>query len=129
MAETNKQIVEKVNAGFAANDPEVFLSFCADDAEWKIAGDQTLKGKNAVREFVSGMKEMEAPTFDVEELVAEGDSVICYGDMTMKMEKDDKPAPYSYVDAYRFSNGKITRLQTFVVKHKTEGEKSGKATA
>ena len=42
MAETNREIVEKVNAAFSENKPEVFLDHCSDNVEWTIVGDQTL---------------------------------------------------------------------------------------
>ncbi|HTH36761.1 MAG TPA: nuclear transport factor 2 family protein, partial [Pyrinomonadaceae bacterium] len=105
MSVKNKQIVEKVNAAFSENKPEGFLDACADNVEWTIVGDQSFKGKDAIRKFMSSMKGQEPPKFTVEETIAEGDSVVCYG--TMKMA-DDKGivGDYSYVDAYRFSGDK-----------------------
>ena len=129
MSETNKEIVNRVNTAFSENKPEVFLDLCHDDIEWTIVGDQSFSGKTAIRDFMSSMEGQEPPKFTVDEIIGEGDSVVCYGTMTMKMENDKEPAPYSYVDAYRFRDGKIARLQSFIVKHKTEEEKSGTAAA
>ena len=47
--------------------------------------------------------------------IAEPISSRLYGDMTMK-EKDGNTAPYAYWDIYRFRNGKIAELNSFVVK-------------
>ena len=47
MSSRNKEIVEKVNAAFAANDLEGFLALCADDVEWSMIGEKTCKGKAA----------------------------------------------------------------------------------
>jgi ketosteroid isomerase-like protein len=69
---------------------------------------------------------MEPPKFTVDQIIAEGDSVVCYGDMKMKDEAGNE-GQYSYVDAYRFSGDKIADLKSFVVKHKTEGESKKKA--
>lgn len=121
MSSKNKEIIEKVNASFAEGNIEGFLSFCAEDAEWQMVGDKAFKGKEAIREFMSSMEHtgMEPPKFTVDEVIAEGDSVVAYGDMTM--EEDGETVPYSYADVYRFREDQIIRLQSFVVKHKTEG--------
>ena len=50
MSETNKAIIEKVNAAFDQNNPEVFLEYCADDIRWDMAGGEVQKGKQAIRE-------------------------------------------------------------------------------
>lgn len=130
MSEKNKKIVEQVNAAFAEGNNEGFLKLCADDVEWKMIGEKTIKGKNAVREFLSSMEcgGTEPPHFTVDALIAEGDSVVGYGDMTMKTEtgEDDR---YSYCDIYQFSNDEIVGLQSFVVKHTTKSESEQKAAA
>ena len=128
MSAKYKEIVEKVNAAFAEGKPEGFLNFCAEDVEWQMVGDKAFKGKESVREFLSSMEHsgMEPPKFTVDETIADGESVVAYGDMTMKDEKGET-MPYSYVDVYRFRNDEIVRLQSFIVKHKTEGESTQKA--
>ena len=128
MSDKNSEIVEKVNTAFAENKPEVFLGYCTNDVVWRMVGDREFKGKDAIKEFMASMEGMEPPKFGVDEIIAGGDSVVSYGDMKMKGE-DGKEADYSYCDIYHFSDGKITELRTFIVKHKTEGEASEKATA
>jgi uncharacterized protein len=128
MAEINREIVEKVNAAFSENKPEVFLDHCSDNVEWTIVGDQTLTGKTGIREFMSSMGDAPPPKFTVDEIIASDNSAACYGDMTMA-DKSGKEADYSFCDVYRFNNGKITSLRSFVVKHKTEGEAGQKAAA
>jgi uncharacterized protein (TIGR02246 family) len=82
MSLKNKEIVEKVNAAFAENDPEVFLSNCADDVTWTMVGEKTNNGKKAIQKWLAEMKDMEPPKFTVDKIIAEGDSVVCCGDMT-----------------------------------------------
>ena len=110
----NKEIVEKVNAAFAANDLEGFLALCADDVEWSMIGEKTCKGKTAIREWMSSMP-AQPPIFDVATLIAEGDLVMAQGDMTMT-DKDRDVVPYSYCDIYRFRGDKIAELKSFVIK-------------
>jgi len=111
---TNKAIVEKVNAAFAENSVEGFLSFCADDIEWTMVGDRTVKGKDAIRTWMASMGSSEPPKFTVQNVVGEGDFVVAYGDMTMK--EDGKLNPYAYCDVYRFRGGTIAELRSFVLK-------------
>lgn len=114
----NKEIVEKVNESFAEGGVEGFLSQCTDDVVWTITGDRSVKGKNAIREWISSL-DIEPPKLTVDNIVAEGDFVTAYGNMTMK-EKDGKTVPYAYCDIYRFRRGKIAELNSFVIK--TEGK-------
>jgi uncharacterized protein (TIGR02246 family) len=128
MSQQNKSIVEKVNAAFAENDPETFLSFCADDVRWTMYGEKSVEGKDAIRKWMKEMEGMEPPKFTVTTLVAEGDTVVASGDMTMR-DKDEKTAPYTYCDIYRFAGGKIAELNSFVVKTEPKAEGGRKATA
>ena len=116
----NKEIVEKVNATFAEGGVEGFLSQCADDVVWTMVGSKTTKGKNAIREWLTSM-DMEPPKFTVNKIIGEGDFVTAYGDMTMK-DKDGKVVPYAYCDIYRFREGKIIELNSFVIKTEAKSE-------
>jgi len=118
MSEKNKEIVEKVNAAFAEGSAEGFLSLCAEDVEWTMVGDKTVKGKDAIRKRMASM-DMEPPKFTVDNLIAEGEFVTAHGNMTMK-DKDGKTVPYSYCDIYRFRDEKIVELSAFIIK--TEGK-------
>ena len=117
MSDKSKEIVEKVNAAFAENNLEGFLSFCTDDVEWTMVGDKTVKGKESIRQWMASM-DMEPPKFTVDHVIAEGDFVVAHGDMTMK-DKDGKAVPYSYCDIYHFRGAMIVELRSFVIK--TEG--------
>ena len=96
-----------------------FLSYCADDVIWTI-GDRTVKGKTAIREWMALM-DMEPPKFTVENIIGEGDLVTAHGGMTMK-DKDGKTGSYEYCDIYRFRDGKIAALRSFVVKAEAKAE-------
>ncbi len=118
MSEKNKEIVEKVNAAFAEGNFEGFLSFCAEDMEWTIVGDRTVKGKDAILQWMASMaaENPEPPKFTVADpLIAEGNFAVARGDITMK-DKDGKVSHYSYCDIYRFQDGKIVQLSSFVIK-------------
>lgn len=125
MAAKNKEIVEKVNASFAEGGVEGFLSHCADDVVWTMVGNKTTRGKNAIREWMASM-DIEPPKFTVDNIIAEGDFVTAYGNMTMK-EKDGKAVPYAYCDIYHFRDGKIAELNSFVIKTEAKAESASSA--
>lgn len=120
MSANNKEIVEKVNASFAEGGVEGFLSHCADDVVWTMVGNKSTIGKQAIREWMASM-DMEPPKFTVDNIIAEGDFVTAYGDLTLK-EKDGKTVPYAYCDIYRFRDGKIAELNSFVIKTEAKAE-------
>jgi ketosteroid isomerase-like protein len=114
MLDKNKAILEAANAAIAEGNNEGFLSFCADDMEWTFVGDKTLKGKEAVRQWMATTY-VEPPKFMVANFIAEDDFVTALGDITMK-DADGKAAHYSYCDVWRFRGGKIVELRAFVIK-------------
>ena len=118
MSLNNKEIVERVNAAFAQGNVEGFLSQCADDVEWTMVGEKPIKGKDAIRKWMTSMGP-EVPKFTVSNILADGDFATCYGDMTMR-NKDGKVIPYSYCDIYRFRNGKVAELRAFVMKNEPQ---------
>lgn len=128
MAENNKKIVNEVNDAFANNRVEDFLKYCDDDVVWRMIGEKTSNGVNEIREWMAQMEGSEPPKVTVDDIVAEGDLVVCRGDMTMK-DKDGVEGKYAYCDIYRFANGKIKNLDSYVVKIKpqSEGQKTAGA--
>lgn len=113
MGENNKAILEKANAAITKGHYEGFLSFCTDDTEWTFVGDQTLLGKEAVRQYIVTAY-IEPPMFVVENLIAEGEFVTALGQISMK-DKDGETIDYSYCDVWRFRDGKMSELTAFVI--------------
>jgi uncharacterized protein (TIGR02246 family) len=114
MAEKNKATLLKGNAAIAAGDHEGFLALCTDDTVWTFVGEQTLKGKEAVRQYMATTY-IEPPSVTVDTLIAEGDFLTAVGNITMK-DKDGNMTPYAYCDVWRFRDGKMAELKAFVVK-------------
>ncbi|NIJ53002.1 nuclear transport factor 2 family protein [Dyadobacter arcticus] len=98
MGVNNKQILEEANAAITKGDYERFLLFCTDDTVWTFVGEQTLHGKEAVRQYMAATY-LEPPKFMVEKLIAEGDFVIALGKIDMK-DVDGKVASYTYCDVW-----------------------------
>jgi uncharacterized protein len=108
-----KSILAQANAAIVKGDYEGFLSRCTDDTEWKFMGDRTLKGKEAVRQWMAETYR-EPPTFEVHDLIGAGDYVTAIGEITLKSE-DGKPVRHAYCDVWRFRDGKMAELRAFVV--------------
>lgn len=114
MSEKNKEILLKANAAITKGDYEGFLAFCSENTEWNFVGDQTLKGKEAVRQFMAE-NYLEPPDFTVSKLIAEEDFVTALGDITLK-DENGKAVHHSYCDVWRFRDGEMVKLKAFVIK-------------
>ena len=125
MSAKNKAILEEANAAIALGNNEGFLLFCTDDTQWTFVGDQTLQGKEAVRQWMTTTY-VEPPKFRVAHLIAEGDFVTALGDITMQ-DEDGKATHYSYCDVWRFRGGEIVELRAFVIKNDVKDETSSAA--
>ncbi len=125
MSEKNKAILEEANAAVAEGNYEEFLSFCADDTEWTFVGDKTLKGKEAVRQYMAATY-IEPPKFTVDNSIAEGEFLTVLGDITLK-DKDGKAVHHSYCDFWRFRGDKIVELKAFVIKTEVKNETNSAA--
>lgn len=109
----NKAILENANAAITAGNYEAFLSFCTDDTVWIFVGDQTLRGKEAVRQYMAKAY-AEPPKFMVENLIAEGEFVTAIGNISMKNEQGEM-IDYYYCDVWRFRDHKMAELRAFVI--------------
>lgn len=114
MSEKNKEILTKANAAITKGDYEGFLAFCSEDTEWNFVGDQRLKGKKAVRQFMAE-NYLEPPDFSVSRLIAGEDFVTALGDITLK-DENGKAVQHSYCDVWRFRDGEMIELKAFVIK-------------
>ena len=114
MEETNKAILEAGNAAIAAGNNEGFLSLCSEDTEWTFVGDKTLRGKEAVRQWMA-TEYIEPPTNNVVRFIAEGDFLTVLGNLIMR-DEDGKATHYEYCDVWRFQASKLVELKAFVIK-------------
>jgi ketosteroid isomerase-like protein len=113
MSDTHKTVLEKANAAILKGDFEGFLVFCTEDTEWNFIGDQTLKGKKAVREWMKTAYK-EPPNFKVQHMIADGEFVAALGEITLKSE-DGKATLHAYCDVWRFRGDKMAELKAFVI--------------
>jgi uncharacterized protein len=113
----NKLILESANEAVTRGDYEGFLSFCTDDTIWTFVGEQTLRGKEAVRHYMAKAY-IEPPKFLVETLIAEGEYLTAIGKISLK-DENGIPVDYTYCDVWRFRDGRMAELKAFVIRDKT----------
>ncbi|WP_439624736.1 nuclear transport factor 2 family protein [Gemmata sp.] len=120
MTESNKAVLEAANAAVTRGDYEGFLSFCTDDTLWVFVGDQTLRGKEAVRQWMAVSYRQGPPKLTVDHMIAEGDYVTAVGGVTTR-DAGGTATHYSYCDVWRFRGSKLAELRAFVVETKARG--------
>lgn len=116
MSSTNTAILREANAANAAGDYEGFLAHCTDDTVWHFIGEQTLEGKEAVRQYMADAYK-EPPRFEVETMIDGGDYVTAIGTITLKDEAGND-THHDYCDVWRFAGGKMAELKAFVIAKK-----------
>lgn len=113
MSENHKKILEQANAAISEGDFDGFLAWCTDDTEWRFVGDRTLKGKEAVRQWMADTYK-QPPKFRVSRMIAEHDAVVVLGQITLK-DEEGKATEYAYCDVWRFDGDRMAALQAFVL--------------
>ena len=112
MPKSYKEILEQANAAIAQGDFEGFLAHCTEDTEWTFEGERTLRGKEAVRQWMKATYR-EPPRFRVDRMIAEGDTVVALGEITLE-DDAGKATRYVYCDVWRFRGGRMAELRAFV---------------
>ena len=111
---TNKEIVQKLNGFFSESNIEAFLSYCTDNIRWIMAGSPAMVGKDAVRKGMEMEGFEPSPLITVRNIVADGDLVACEGSIQMT-KKTGELHHAEYCDFYRFSQGLVNELTSYVV--------------
>jgi len=111
---TNKALLKKANDALQKGDICTFLSFCTDDTEWVFVGEKTLKGKEAVKQYLEESY-TETTKFKIERMIEEDDFVMQVGEISFE-NKDGEVESYLASDIWRFENGKMAELKAFVIK-------------
>ena len=108
-----KTLVERYTEGFRRGDLPQILSCLADDVVWELHGSKTLAGKEAfAAEAVSGGASN--PELTLDRLVEDGDAVAVLGHGSVVLGGGE-PVEFEYAEVFTFTEGLISRLDTFHV--------------
>ncbi|SEH74292.1 hypothetical protein SAMN04489835_3543 [Mycolicibacterium rutilum] len=104
----NKQLVQRGYDAFAAGDIETVMSLFDDEVEWVQPGDSvvsgTYHGKAELMEYM-GRIGQKAPTIRVEQMIAEGDTVVALTEITVDGHTSRD------ADVYTIRDGKTTAVR------------------
>jgi ketosteroid isomerase-like protein len=107
----HKAVVERYTDGFRTGDLDKILSCLADNVTWALHGSKTLVGKAAFAaeaDSVGGP----IPQLTLDRLIEEGDMVAVVGRGAIDAGGDG-PADLVYSEVFTFTEGLISRLDTF----------------
>lgn len=92
---------------------ETVFDALADDVVWHQLGAETLHGKEAVRESMSGMEEFGAEAFDLDihDVVGNDEHVVGLIEATVKM--GDQSFTYRTAEIAHMKDGKVTERWAF----------------
>ena len=112
-----KQTVEKYMDGFRTTDHAKILACVTDDVTWEMLGFFYHQGKEAFDKEIENPNADGHPDISITRLVEEGNIVIAEGTVKAKM-KDGNKLDAVFCDVFHFTNGKISKLTTYLMFNK-----------
>ena len=113
-----KAVVERYTDGFRTGDLEKILSCLTDDVVWELHGAKTLVGKDA---FAAEADSAGGPNPQLTldrlvgpQLARTGDAVAVLGHGSGEFGNGD-PVDFTYAEVFTFTDGLVSRLDTFHV--------------
>lgn len=111
---TNKEIIQKVNEGFAEDDVEKILQYVADDVRWDVMGISTAIGKDAFRKQADSEYFTGKPIVKINYEIEQNNQVIVEGEMQCK-KADGGILDAFFIDVYSLQNGMIKEMRSYIV--------------
>jgi ketosteroid isomerase-like protein len=115
------EVIQEVYGAFGRRDIPAIVAALADNVSWTVHGPQTVPyagkcaGKAAVQGWFDTLRQTITVTqFDVEKLIANGDSVAAVGSFGCTVNATGKPYATRFVHLWRVPNGKIAAFEDFI---------------
>jgi ketosteroid isomerase-like protein len=104
----------KLFVSIDAMDTEGFLSFIAPDAEFRFGSTPPVRGHDAIRAAVEGFfSSFAALSHELQRLVADGDSVVCEGEVTYTRHDGSKVA-LPFCNVFETEDGLISLYRIYI---------------
>jgi uncharacterized protein len=103
--------------GFRSTDHEIILSCLTDDIVWEMPGFFLHHGKDAFDKEIENPNAEGHPDIHISQLIEEGNKVVAEGTVKAKM-KDGSKIDAVFCDVFYFTNGKISKLTSYVMFNK-----------
>jgi len=107
----NEEIFIKANNALAEDNYEEFTEYCAEDIKWVNVGGTTFNGKTEILEYISSS--YNGISFTTEDHITEKDTVIEFGQIVFENIDNEKES--SYCDIWKFKDGMIIQVRSFVI--------------
>ena len=117
---SNVEIVQGIYAAFGAGDLPAILAVQSEDVVWTFPGAPEVPyageyhGKEGVASFFQRL--LSAAAFDsflVEGIVADGNSVVVFGEETVRCLKTNKSAKNEWVMHWKLANGAVHQMNSY----------------
>jgi ketosteroid isomerase-like protein len=118
MSQENVEVVRDLMRGFNERDEGV-LSHYADDVEFRLIGGfsdlagESLKGREAIRQFAGELIENLRARFEVERLFEANDRVVLIASTVAIGDASGAPVTQRWGQVYTFREGKITGVDNY----------------
>ncbi|MCA1621427.1 MAG: nuclear transport factor 2 family protein [Acidobacteria bacterium] len=119
-AEENKKVVQAIFEAFGRGDVPGVMEYVADDVRWDAPGPSVVpfygerRGHVGATEFfVQLASNVDFEKFDVDEFVAEGDSVVVTGSERGRVRRTGKTYEMDWVLLFKVGGGKVTRFHCY----------------
>ena len=122
MGTQQSQIVRGIYDAFGRGDLDAALSAFAEDVEWDVPGPAPYTGvrhgREQVRRFFADLAEVQwTEEFDVDQIVAEGDTVVVMGRERATALKTDATFEQRWAHGYTLRNGKVAAVRCYEDTH------------
>jgi ketosteroid isomerase-like protein len=107
----NQDIFLTANNALAEGNYDEFITYCTEDIKWENVGKSTFNGKvellRCIRSAYDGI------TFTTENSIKENDLIVELGQLVIDKNGESKKS--SYCDVWRFKDGYICEVTSFVI--------------
>ena len=124
-AQSNKQLIRKVLADFAAGTVESLLEAISDDVVWELPNfnhklplSSSYRGREGTLQLLEDLGALSQVTvFEAQEFIAEGDTVVVILHEESTSKSTGRKFEQDFVQVWTLKSGKITRCRLFEDTH------------
>lgn len=108
---SNQDIFMKANQALGEGNYEEFITYCTEYIKWENVGKSTFNGKAELLRYISSA--YVGITFTTENSIKENDTVVELGQLLIEKSGESKKS--AYCDVWRFKDGKVNQVTSFVI--------------
>ncbi|WP_027963629.1 nuclear transport factor 2 family protein [Halalkalibacillus halophilus] len=113
------EFFKEFNKAFMTGNIEFILESVTDDVTWTMVGQDTIEGKEDLKEALSNMGDSSHFELEIHHTITHGLEASVDGTIKVKHAGSDEVKTYGFCDVYKLNKhkeGKIKELTSYVVK-------------